>query len=59
MLSRGGGGHAVFLLIEAIGRKPVPVKVMNIVQILGMALLLFVFVAVTWQDISRIVQNLW
>ena len=53
------GGHAVFLLIEALRRKPVPVKVMNIVQVIGMVLLLFVFVAVTWQDIRRIVQNLW
>jgi len=51
------GGHAVFLIVEKIRGKPVPVKIMNIVQVAGLALLLFVFVAVTWQDISRLISN--
>jgi len=51
------GGHAVFLLIEKLRGKPVPVKVMNVVQIIGIATLLFVFVAVTWQDIMRLLRS--
>jgi len=47
------GGHAVFLIIEKIRRKPVPVKVMNIAQVIGLAVILLVFLAVTWQDLKR------
>jgi regulator of sigma E protease len=53
------GGHAAFLIIEKIRGKPLSVRVMNVVQLAGLALLLFVFVAVTWQDIARILGNLW
>jgi len=53
------GGHAVFLLIEKIRGKPVPVKVMNISQIVGLAMLGLLFLLVTWQDISRILRRLW
>ncbi len=53
------GGHATFLIIEKIRGKPVPVKIMNVVQLIGLALLLFVFVAITWNDIARIVKGLW
>ncbi|MGC9453809.1 MAG: RIP metalloprotease RseP [Phycisphaerae bacterium] len=53
------GGHAVFLIIEKIRGKPVPVKVANVVQMIGLALILLVFVAVTWQDLSRIIRDLW
>jgi len=53
------GGHAVFLIIEKIRGKPVPVRIMNIVQMIGLALLLGVFVYVTWNDISRLLGNLW
>ncbi len=53
------GGHAVFLLIEKIRGKPVPLKIMNFVQISGLVLLLGVFVAVTWQDIARLMGDLW
>jgi len=49
------GGHAVFLIIEKIRRKPLSVRVMNWVQGIGLALLAFVFIAVTWQDIMRLV----
>ncbi len=48
------GGHALFLLIEKIRGRPIPAKVMNIIQVAGLVLLLGVFLAVTWQDISRI-----
>ena len=53
------GGHAVFLLIEKIRGKPVPVKVMNYVQVAGLLLILFIFVYVPWSDSSRLVGNLW
>jgi regulator of sigma E protease len=48
------GGHAVFLLIEKIRGKPVPLKVMNIVQMIGLVLLLGVFALVCFQDIMRL-----
>lgn len=51
------GGHAVFLLIEKIRGKPLPVKVMNITQTVGLILLLCVFLAVTFNDIRRIVDR--
>ncbi|MFW5839609.1 MAG: RIP metalloprotease RseP [Planctomycetota bacterium] len=53
------GGHAVFLLIEKVRGKPVPVKIQNVVQIIGLVLILGFFLYVTWQDITRLVGNLW
>jgi len=53
------GGHAVFLLIEKVRRKPVPVKILNIAQMVGLALILFVFVALTWNDLLRGWKGLW
>lgn len=47
------GGHAVFLIIEKIRGKPLPIKVMNITQLAGLVLLGLVFIALTYQDISR------
>jgi len=49
------GGHALFLIIEKIRGKPVPVKVLNYAQYIGLALLLCVFLAVTYQDIARLI----
>lgn len=48
------GGHAVFLLIEKVRGKPIPVKVLNIVQMVGLVLLLGVFVIISFQDIMRL-----
>ncbi len=48
------GGHAVFLLIEKIRGKPLPLRVQNAVQMAGLVLLLLVFVLITWQDITRL-----
>jgi regulator of sigma E protease len=53
------GGHAVFLIIEKVRGKPVPMKIQNVVQMVGLALLLGVFVLVTWQDIARLIRGLW
>jgi regulator of sigma E protease len=48
------GGHAMFLIIEKIRGKPISVHVMNVVQMIGLVMILMVFVFVTWQDISRL-----
>jgi len=48
------GGHAVFLIIEKIRGKPLPVKVLNIVQLVGLVLLGLVFIALTYQDLMRL-----
>ncbi|MCY2927139.1 MAG: RIP metalloprotease RseP, partial [Planctomycetota bacterium] len=48
------GGHAVFLIIEKIRGKPLSLRVMNAVQVAGLALLLFVFIYATWQDVRRL-----
>jgi regulator of sigma E protease len=50
------GGHAVFLIIEKIRGKPVPTKIVNVVQMVGLALLLFVFVWLTWNDITNLMN---
>ena len=53
------GGHAVFLLIEKILGRPVPLKVQNAVTMVGWTLMILLFVALTWNDISRILSNMW
>jgi regulator of sigma E protease len=52
------GGHAVFLLIEKIMGRPVPVQIQNVITMLGWALILFLFILLTWNDIVRILSNL-
>lgn len=53
------GGIAVLLLIEKIRRKPLPNKVMVGIQIAGWVLLLGLFVALTWNDIVRLLGQRW
>jgi regulator of sigma E protease len=53
------GGYAVFLLIEEIRGKPLPLKVQNGIVMIGWGFLLFVFFALTWNDLSRVLGNLW
>ena len=48
------GGHMVFLTIEAIRRKPLDIRIMERIQQVGLVLLLFVFIYVTFNDIQRI-----
>lgn len=48
------GGHLVFLLIEAIRRKPVSIKTRLVVQKIGMALLLALMIFIIFNDIRRI-----
>jgi regulator of sigma E protease len=53
------GGYAVFLLIEEIRGKPLPLKVQNGIVMIGWGFLLFVFFALTWNDLSKVLSNLW
>ncbi len=53
------GGLAVILIIEKIRGRPLSVKVMNIIQMAGLVMILGIFVAVTWNDITRIIDNMW
>jgi regulator of sigma E protease len=53
------GGYAVMLLLEKIRGKPLSVKLTNIIQFTGLALLLVVFILLTWQDAVRIWQGMW
>ena len=48
------GGRLVFLIIEAIFRRPVPAKYERWVHAGGFALLICLMLAVTFQDIMRI-----
>ncbi len=45
------GGRLIFLLIEAVRRKPVPRKVEGYIHMVGLALLLLLMVVVTFKDI--------
>ncbi len=51
------GGRLVFLLIEAVRRKPVPPKYEGYIHAAGLMLLLALMVYVTGQDILRIVAG--
>ena len=49
------GGLFLMLLYEGITRRPVPIAVQNAATFLGLALIVTVFVFVTFNDISRLV----
>ena len=51
------GGRTVFLLIEAIRRKPINPKYEGWVHAAGLALLLALMVAVTFNDIMRLIKG--
>ena len=46
------GGHLVFLLYEAVFRRPLPSRVMEVALIIGLGLILTQFVYVTVQDLT-------
>lgn len=48
------GSRVVFLLIEAIARKPVPRKIEAYVHLCGFALLLGLMLFFTWNDLMRL-----
>ncbi|WP_294487206.1 site-2 protease family protein, partial [uncultured Ruminococcus sp.] len=49
------GGRFIFLLIEAVRRKPVPPEREGLVHTIGMAALLLMMVVVTVSDITKLV----
>ncbi|HMN04526.1 MAG TPA: RIP metalloprotease RseP [Flavobacteriales bacterium] len=48
------GGHVVFLLYEAVARKPAPPKVLEYAQMAGMVFLLTLILAVNGHDIIKL-----
>lgn len=48
------GGRLLFVIIESIIRKPIPVKAVNIVNILGFGLLLLLMLVVSAHDIWKL-----
>ena len=53
------GGHVVFLIIEKVRRKPLSIRVQNAVQIAGLAMIVVVFVLLTYNDIVQWVSGIW
>ena len=51
------GGHMVFLSIEGVIRKPLPLKVKLAIQQIGMLLILILMIFVVYNDILRIFQK--
>ena len=51
------GGKILFLLIEAIIRRPVPPKFEGAVQLAGLALIFGLFIFVTYNDIVRLIAG--
>jgi regulator of sigma E protease len=51
------GGRLVFLLFEAVFRKPVPQKYEGLVHGIGLALLLFLILIITGNDILRLIRG--
>ncbi|MCE5325547.1 MAG: site-2 protease family protein [Planctomycetaceae bacterium] len=48
------GGHAVLLIVEKFRGKPLPARVVNTIQMVGLFLLIGVFLVITFSDIMRI-----
>lgn len=53
------GGHAVLLIIEKARRKPLSPRTLNIIQTVGLALILCILVAVTFNDIYKMIRESW
>ena len=51
------GGRLLFLIVEAIRRKPIPPEKEGMVHAAGMVLLLGLFVVLTYHDIVRLVTG--
>jgi regulator of sigma E protease len=51
------GGHIVYVIIEAIIRRPIPTKAKLIIQQVGMATLLLLVLIVSYHDIMRMFFN--
>jgi regulator of sigma E protease len=53
------GGHLVFLGLEAVMRRPVPVRARLVMHQVVIALLLVLTVFITFNDIQRLLQKVW
>lgn len=51
------GGHVLFAIIEKIRGKPLPLKLLVAVQYTGWIAFLLLFVAITWQDVMRLIKG--
>lgn len=49
------GGRLLFVAIEAVTRRPMPVRATQIANTVGFALLILLMVVVTWNDISKLI----
>lgn len=49
------GGHLVLLLVEAVRRKPIPRELEGWIQAGGFALIIGIFILVTYRDILRLI----
>ncbi len=49
------GGRFLFMIIEKIRRKPVPIKVENTIHVIGLVLLMILMVVITWNDIVKFI----
>ncbi len=50
------GGRLLFVIIEAVTRRPIPPKVAGIVNLVGVLILLSIFVMATYGDIIRMIN---
>lgn len=50
------GGRFLFIIIESIIRKPLPVKATSLVNAFGFALLMLLMIVVTYHDIAKLFQ---
>lgn len=50
------GGRLLFVLIEAVTRRKIPVKAANILNVIGFALLILFMLVVTYHDIVKLVH---
>ena len=51
------GGRLVFLILEGIRRKPVPANIEGMVHFVGLAVLMLLMIAITFQDITKLVHK--
>jgi len=50
------GGHILFIIVEGIIRKPLPVKFKLAIQQVGMALLFLLMALIVYNDVIRVIK---
>ncbi|MDD4623912.1 MAG: site-2 protease family protein, partial [Bacilli bacterium] len=48
------GGRVLFLIIEKVRRKPIPIKIENTVNMIGFSLLMILMAIITFSDIGKL-----